>query len=62
MSFSKVLCVAVAGCVLSSGVAMARPDAPSQPPAKAGHTKAHHKHHKGGKHQRKHTKSQSNPQ
>ncbi len=62
MSFSKVLCVAVAGCVLCSGVAMARPDTTTQPPAKAGHGKAHHKNHKGSKHHRKHTKAPSNPQ
>lgn len=50
MSFSKFLCVAVAGNVLFSGVASARPDGSAQPPVKTGQKqagKAAHKHRHG---------------
>ena len=43
MSFSKVLCAAVVGSILCSGIAMARPDTTGQPPATQ-IAKAHHKH------------------
>ncbi len=74
MSLSKVLCVAVAGCMLvGSPVLAGPPENTTQPPATAtaAHAKAHHKHHKTvakgntahkklhGKH---HAKHQAKPQ
>jgi len=60
MSFSKVLCIAVVGGILSSSAAMARPDTTGQPPASTQVQKGHHKHrlakaHKAARrHHRKH--------